>query len=100
MSSREGDVIAHEIKKAGDPTEKPGLIGAFCRTYTIEDVITRFSATATTYSRTRRYTYKLGSVPVVWCATKENTPTATTKTDPVVSSYATPSTYAAYTFSV
>lgn len=35
MSSRENTVIAHEIKKAGDPTEKPGLIGAFCRAYTI-----------------------------------------------------------------
>lgn len=63
MSSRESDVIAHEIKKAGDPTEKPGLIGAFCRAYSIEDVITRFlgdsyEATATP----GRYTYKLGSV--------------------------------------
>lgn len=63
MSSREGDVIAHEIKKAGDPTEKPGLIGAFCRTYTIEDVITRFLSDC--YEPTAvpgRYTYKLGSV--------------------------------------
>ena len=63
MSSRENDVIAHEIKKAGDPTEKPGLIGAFCRAYSIEDAITRFlgdcyEATATP----GRYTYKLGSV--------------------------------------
>ena len=58
MSSREGDVVAHQIKKAGDPTEKPGLIGAFCRAYTIEDAISRFLATATP----GRYTYKLGSV--------------------------------------
>ena len=27
VSSREGDVIAHEIRKAGDPLEKPGLTG-------------------------------------------------------------------------
>lgn len=63
LSSREGDVIAHEIKKAGDPTEKPGLIGAFCRAYSIEDVITRFLADV--YEPTAaegRYTYKLGSV--------------------------------------
>lgn len=42
MSSREGDIVKHEIKKAGDPTEKPGLIGAFCRAYTIEDAIDAF----------------------------------------------------------
>ena len=63
ISSREGDVIAHEMKKAGDPTEKPGLIGAFCRAYTIEDVITRFLSDC--YEPTAvpgRYTYKLGSV--------------------------------------
>ena len=63
MSSREGDVIAHEIKKAGDPTEKPGLIGAFCRAYTIEDVITRFLSDCYEPTGTEgRYTYKLGSV--------------------------------------
>lgn len=63
MSSREGDVIAHEIKKAGDPTEKPGLIGAFCRTYGIEDVIEKFLGEhyeATGFDG--RYTYKHGSV--------------------------------------
>ena len=63
VSSREGDVIAHEIKKAGDPTEKPGLIGAVCRAYSIEDVIERFLSDY--YEPTGadgRYTYKLGSV--------------------------------------
>lgn len=63
MSSREGDVVAHEIKKAGDPTEKPGIIGAFCRAYSIEDVIEKFLSDC--YDRTDadgRYTYKLGSV--------------------------------------
>ena len=63
MSSREGDVIAHEMKKAGDPTEKPGLIGAFCRAYTIEDAIEKFLGDS--YEPTAmkdRYTYKLGSV--------------------------------------
>lgn len=63
ISSREGSVIAHEMKKAGDPTEKPGLIGAFCRAYSIEDVIDRFLGDS--YEPTAadgRYTYKLGSV--------------------------------------
>lgn len=63
VSSREGDVIAHEIKKAGDPTEKPGLIGAFCRAYSIEDVIERFLGDCYEPTATPdRYTYKLGSV--------------------------------------
>ena len=62
-SQREGEVISHEIRKAGDPLEKPGLIGAFCRAYTIEDAIEKFLPDA--YERTAtdgRYTYKLGSV--------------------------------------
>ena len=63
ISSREGDVIAHEMKKAGDPLEKPGLIGAFCRTYTIEDAIEQFLATSTNLPAwPGRYTYKSGSV--------------------------------------
>lgn len=63
LSSREGDVIAHEIKKQGDPTEKPGVIGAFCRAYGIEDAIDTFLSDK--YEKTGhegRYTYKLGSV--------------------------------------
>lgn len=63
MSSREGDVLAHEIRKAGDPLEKPGLIGAFCRAYTIEDVIDKFLSDV--YEKTAadgRYTYRAGSV--------------------------------------
>ena len=63
LSSREGDVIAHEIKKQGDPTEKPGVIGAFCRAYSIEDAIDTFLSDK--YEKTGhdgRYTYKLGSV--------------------------------------
>ena len=63
LSSREGDVIAHEIKKQGNPTEKPGVIGAFCRAYSIEDAIDTFLSDK--YEKTGhdgRYTYKLGSV--------------------------------------
>lgn len=63
ISSRENNVVAHEIKKTGDPAEKPGLIGAFCRAYSIEEAIARFLGDA--YEPTAsegRYTYKLGSV--------------------------------------
>lgn len=62
-SSREGEAMAHEIKKAGDPTEKPGLIGAFCRAYTIQEAIETFLPEV--YEPTaheNRYTYRNGSV--------------------------------------
>lgn len=63
LSSREGDIIVHQMKKAGDPTEKPGLIGAFCRAYSIEDAIDTFLPDV--YQKTAyngRYTYAKGSV--------------------------------------
>ena len=62
-SSREGELLVHLSKKVGDPTEKPGLIGAFCRAYTIQEAINNFLQDA--YEKTaheNRYTYKLGSV--------------------------------------
>lgn len=63
MSSRESNTLTHEIRKAGDPTEKPGLIGAFCRAYTIEEAIEKFLPDV--YEKTAiegRYTYRAGSV--------------------------------------
>lgn len=63
MSSREGAVVRHEMRKAGEPTEKPGLIGAFCRAYAIEDAIDKFLGDV--YEKTAaegRYTYRLGSM--------------------------------------
>ena len=63
MSSREGELVRHEIRKAGDPTEKNGLIGAFCRAYGIEEAIGAFLSDV--YEKTAhegRYTYKSGSV--------------------------------------
>ena len=63
MSSHEGEVLAHEIRKAGDPTEKPGLIGAFCRVYSIEDAIAKFLPEIYDKTATEgRYTYRAGSV--------------------------------------
>lgn len=63
ISSREGEAVAHEIKRAGDPTEKRGLIGAFCRTYTIEEAIAKYLADKYTETSTQgRYTYTQGSV--------------------------------------
>ncbi len=41
-SSREETVTAREIKKQADPLSKKGIIGAFCRTYGIQDAIDSF----------------------------------------------------------
>lgn len=59
----EAVTMRREIKKAGEPTDKPGIIGAFCRTYTIGEAIDKFLDD--TYEPTadeNRYTYRLGSV--------------------------------------
>jgi len=63
MAGRESEMVKHTIIKAGNPTEKTGLIGAFCRVYSIEDAIEKFLPDI--YERTAtdgRYTYKQGSV--------------------------------------
>ena len=41
-SSRQSQVVEREIKTAQDPLTKTGIIGAFCRTYSIEDAIQKF----------------------------------------------------------
>jgi predicted P-loop ATPase len=36
------NLVGSQIKKQGDPTEKPGIIGLFCRTYDILEAIKEF----------------------------------------------------------
>jgi putative DNA primase/helicase len=40
--SRAVELLRHGLSKQGDPLSKPGLIGAFCRTYTIQEAIDTF----------------------------------------------------------
>ena len=47
--------------KQGDPHEKAGLIGAFCRTYSIEDAIETFLSDKYDKFQDGRYTYVEGS---------------------------------------
>jgi len=42
ISKKESEVRTRALKKAGDPTEKPGIVGLFCRTYDVEDAIAEF----------------------------------------------------------
>lgn len=62
-SEHEGHIQSKERKRMGDPASKPGVIGAFCRAYTIEDAIETFLNDV--YEPTAipgRYTYKNGSM--------------------------------------
>lgn len=42
ISSRQQRVEKQQVSKQADPLEKDGIIGAFCRTYTIQDAIETF----------------------------------------------------------
>jgi predicted P-loop ATPase len=44
VSSRQGLVVKKSIAKQADPLEKEGIIGTFCRTYSIQDVMEKFLA--------------------------------------------------------
>lgn len=58
----EAKLRANAAKKQGDPTEKPGVVGAFCRTYDIEAAMDKFIPGV--YIETAqggRYTYAEGS---------------------------------------
>ena len=42
VSSRQSEAVRRSITQQADPLEKPGIVGAFCRAYTIEDAIETF----------------------------------------------------------
>ena len=53
---------AHYAKSQKDPTEKPGIVGAFCRAYPVPDAIEAFLSDVYTPSDINgRYTYTEGS---------------------------------------
>lgn len=62
---RSGRVGAHHkrlMKKQGDPLEKPGIVGAFCRTYTLTEALTTFlTEEYEPCAIPERYTYRKGS---------------------------------------
>lgn len=55
------DVIRQAIKKQEDPESKKGIIGLFCRTYTIQEAIETFLSDVYTPVGDGRYTYINGS---------------------------------------
>lgn len=61
-SKKEASITVSAAKKQGDPLTKPGLIGAFCRAYTVEEAIETFlSDEYVACDIPGRYTYKKGS---------------------------------------
>lgn len=55
------DRIKTEIKRQEDPTAKKGIVGVFCRTYTIQDVIAQYLPDIYEEAGENRYTYTKGS---------------------------------------
>ena len=61
-SSRMTGIRKKQADKQGDPTEKKGVVGAFCRTYDIVEVIRKFLPDVyTETAHPDRYTYAAGS---------------------------------------
>lgn len=61
-SSRETKKQKRLLKKQEDPLCKPGLVGAFCRTYTVSDVLAEFLAEEyEPCGMEGRYTYRKGT---------------------------------------
>lgn len=62
VSSRQTDIIIRNAQKQGDPLTKPGLVGAFCRAYSIPEAIEAFLPEEYTQTgKEDRYTYTRGS---------------------------------------
>ncbi|MCS4486357.1 virulence-associated E family protein [Staphylococcus americanisciuri] len=60
-SSREESKTKRLADKQGNPEDKPGIVGAFCRAYTIEEAIETFISDLYDSHSADRYTYHGGS---------------------------------------
>lgn len=62
VSDKVDKIVRQQIKKQEDPTEKEGVVGAFCRTYDVHEAIAKFlSDEYEACDIPNRYTYKKGS---------------------------------------
>lgn len=61
MSSRVAEVVRKTAEKQKDPLEKAGLVGAFCRAYTIQEAIEAYVPDYQPCDEVGRYTYVQGS---------------------------------------
>lgn len=60
-ASNSNDVILQAIKKQEEPENKKGIVGLFCRAYTIQEAIAAFLSDIYTPAGEGRYTYINGS---------------------------------------
>ena len=75
VNERAWDTVTRSIKKAGEPTEKPGMIGLFCRVYGIAEAIEKYLPDV--YEKVSgtddRYTYREGTTSgglIIYAANK------------------------------
>lgn len=61
MSSRTAEIVHKGAQRQKDPTTKGGLVGAFCRAYTIQEAIDTYVPTYQPCDDPGRYTYTEGS---------------------------------------
>lgn len=61
MSSRVADVVKRTADKQSDPLTKTGIVGAFCRAYSVPEAIEAFIPTYQPCDEPNRYTYTEGS---------------------------------------
>ena len=61
IGKNEQEIRIRTAKVAGEPTEKPGMVGLFCRTYGIEEAIDEFLSDKYESCGGNRYTYTPGS---------------------------------------
>lgn len=57
----EQEVVRRESRRQGDPREKPGMVGLFCRTYDIPAAVNAFLPDLYEEAGEERYTYRPGS---------------------------------------
>lgn len=62
-SSRIDTLVQKQMKRKGEPTERPGVVGAFCRAYTVSEAIDTFLSDIyePVVGCNDRYTYAAGS---------------------------------------
>lgn len=61
VSSRVSAIVSRHADKAEDPRTKKGVVGAFCRTYSVPEAIASFLSEVYTEGDHGRYTYAQGS---------------------------------------
>ena len=61
FTDNEEKTIRSTVSEAGEPTDKPGMIGAFCRIYTVQEAIDKYLSDVYEECDNDRYTYRGGS---------------------------------------